>query len=136
MDDMHTPATTPDAPPLVLLVDDDVSVRRALARLIHSCGLDVETFTSAEEFLAAPRPRAIACIILDVHLGGMSGPDLYRRLADEGDAPPVIFITAHDTPQVRSQATAFADAAYLRKPFDSTLLLDAVGHAVGRDLQL
>ena len=130
MGEAQVPEMTPLKVPLVL-VDDDVSVRRSMSRLVQSFGLAVETFASAEEFLEAPRTRAIPCLILDIHLGGMSGLDLYKRLVASGDPPPVIFITAHDTPQVRSQASAFGAVAYFRKPFDGASLLNAIGDAVG-----
>jgi FixJ family two-component response regulator len=120
--------------PIICIVDDDLSVRRALARLIASCGLGVETFSSAQEYLAAGHPDGVACLIVDVHLSRTTGFDLVARLAASGDRPPVIVITAHDDKATREQVRLCGAMAYLRKPFESTSLLAALGTAIGRDL--
>lgn len=99
-----------------------------------SCGLSVETYASAPEFLAAEHPVGIACLILDVHLGKMSGIELRERLDASGSAPPVIFITAHDTGPTRELVRRLGVAGYFRKPFEDESLLAAVGRAIGRDL--
>jgi FixJ family two-component response regulator len=83
----------PDA--IVLVVDDDVSVREALGSLIRSAGLRVETFASAQEFLAHPRVDAPSCLVLDVRLPGLSGLDLQKRMAEVNLQIPVVFITGH-----------------------------------------
>ena len=123
-----------DRTPLICVVDDDHSVRRALARLMQSLGLDVETYASGPEFLGAEHTRQIACLILDVHLGKMSGFELRRQMVTSGIAPPVIFITAHDTESTREQTRSLSAAGYLRKPFEEDSLLDALGRAIGRPL--
>ena len=79
---------------VVAVIDDDQSVRGAIRSLLRSLGFRVETFASAEDFLDA-RPAGIGCLILDVRLSGMSGLDLQQRLAVTGDAPPIVFISAH-----------------------------------------
>jgi FixJ family two-component response regulator len=119
---------------LAVVVDDDMSVRRALARLLRSRKLVVETCASAEEYMTASRPCGVACLILDIHLGAMSGLDLLERLVEQGIAPPVIVITAHDSPQLRERARELGAVSFFRKPFDATSLLDAVGSVLGADL--
>ena len=117
--------------PLISVVDDDLSVCRALRRLIQSAGYRVETFTSAREFLSSsPRGRT-ACLVLDIHLGDMSGFDLQEQLLADQAAIPIIFITAYDDASVRERITRSGVTAYLRKPFDERVLLDAISTAVG-----
>jgi FixJ family two-component response regulator len=116
-------------PPIVAIVDDDASVRRALQRLIRSAGYIIQTFASAHEFLGSlPTPRA-ACLVLDIQLPGMSGFDLQKRLAADGVGIPVIFITAYDTVANRTRAEESGAAGYLCKPVDETPLLDAIRRA-------
>lgn len=116
---------------LVSVVDDDASVRRSLHRLVRSAGLEVKTFVSAEEFLKsgeAPKPD---CLILDVRLPGMSGPELHRQLLARNYHVPVIFITAHGSDDAaRSAAASDWTVAYLIKPFNGDDLLDAVSAAL------
>src|SRR5215813_3786466 len=79
--------------PLIYVVDDDASVREALGSLIRSVGLEVETFASAQEFLASPRADVPSCLVLDVHLPGLSGLDLQQELAKADVQIPIIFLT-------------------------------------------
>ena len=119
--------------PLISIVDDDLSVRRALRRLVRSAGYTVETFASAREFLdSLPSGRA-ACLVLDIHLEGMSGFELQERMAADPAPIPVIFITAQDDVATRERARQTGASAYLRKPFDEQVLLAAIGRAVGAD---
>jgi FixJ family two-component response regulator len=120
---------------VICVVDDDLSVRRALARLIASCGLRVETYASASEYLESPHTDGVACLIVDVHLARTNGFDLLARLAATVGAPPAIVITAHDDAATRERASASGASAYLRKPFESAALLAAVGHAIGRVIE-
>ncbi len=120
----------PFTAPLISIVDDDRSVRRALRRLVKSLGYDVETFASAEEFLDSAQAGRAACLVLDIHMDGMSGFELKERLASGWAAIPVIFITAHDDPATRDRVRQSGAAAYLSKPFDRSALLDAIGRAV------
>jgi FixJ family two-component response regulator len=116
----------------VFVVDDDDSVRKALDRLLKASGYRVKTFESAETFLASDRSRTSGCIVLDIKLPGMSGLNLAETLASFKTRYPVIFITAHDTPQWQERAARMGAIAYLQKPFDQQLLLDAVHAARSR----
>ena len=117
---------------LVSIVDDDHSVRRALRRLIQFAGFTAETFASAEDFLGSASLVRTACLVLDIHLnGGMSGFDLQTRLTADRVVIPIIFITAHDDVSLRARAEHSGAAAYLCKPFDDELLLDAIRGVVG-----
>jgi FixJ family two-component response regulator len=119
--------------PAVAVVDDDESIRRALYRLLRSDGLAAATFASAHEFLEAHRRQNFACVVLDVYMGRMSGLDLAERLASEENSPPIILITAHDDEPIRERAKRVGVSAYLRKPVDAKVLLDAVRRAAGID---
>ena len=116
---------------LISVVDDDVSVRKSLNRLIRSAGLEVRLFASAEEFLDADHTRNADCLILDVRLPGMSGTELLRDLVARKYNIPVIFITAHGSDdRARSDAASDWTVAYLIKPFSGDELLDAVNTAL------
>jgi FixJ family two-component response regulator len=119
--------------PFVVVVDDDPSVRRALSRLLLAYGLGVQTYASAEDFLAAAHPYDVACLVVDVQMDGMSGLDLLERLLEAGDTPPSIVITAHDDVATRERVR-LSGATLLRKPFESNAILAAVGSVIGRDL--
>ena len=119
-----------DEVPVVCVVDDDVSLLRALHRLLNAGGYAVSTFSSAEEFLQSPRPRDVACLVLDVHLGGLSGFDVHERLVASGQRIPVLFITARDDAPTRERARLAGAIDYLRKPFDDESLLAAVHKAI------
>jgi FixJ family two-component response regulator len=119
--------------PLVSVVDDDISVRRSLERLIRSARLDVSVFVSAEEFLASDQSRKVDCLILDVCLPGMSGIELHRHLLGSRCSVPVIFITAHRSDDcMRSEAASDWTVAYFTKPFGGDELLEAVHTALKR----
>lgn len=116
---------------LVAVVDDDISVRKALDRLIRSARMDVNVFASAEEFLNAAHPRKPDCLILDVRLPGISGIELHRQLLAKGYGVPVIFITAHASDEAaRLEAESDWTVAYFTKPFHGEELLDAVDTAL------
>lgn len=110
---------------MIGVVDDDPSVLKALGRLMRSAGFDAVTFTSAEDFLARFQQRALACVVLDIHLGGMSGLDLQAYLADAGIRLPIVFITAHDDAATRERVEQ-SGQVYLRKPVDENCLLGAI----------
>ncbi len=117
--------------PLISIVDDDISVRKSLNRLIRSVRMDVQVFASAEEFLNSDRPCDADCLILDIRLPGMSGLELHRLLLDRECNVPVIFITAHGSDdQARSEAASDWTVAYFNKPFSGDELLDAVNTAL------
>ncbi len=117
---------------LVAIVDDDPSVCRALRRLLASAGIETVTFPSAAAFLASERREEPACLVLDIDLGGMTGFELQEHLVGAGSRLPVIFITAHDDPPTRERARQAGAVAYLPKPFDDALLLEAIARALGR----
>ena len=117
--------------PLIAVVDDDISIRKSLDRLIRSAGLEVSVFASAEEFLNAVHPGNADCLILDVRLPGMSGIELLDYLKTRRSGIPVIFITAHGSDDgARSAASSDWTVGYLIKPFSGEELLDAVSAAL------
>jgi FixJ family two-component response regulator len=111
---------------VVFVVDDDESVRVSLKMLIESCGYQVVAFKSTEDFLEFGLKESPCCLILDIHLPGMSGFDLQRQLIASGTRIPVIFITGHDRNRMEEEAMRLEAIAYLRKPFDEQALLDAI----------
>jgi FixJ family two-component response regulator len=115
----------------IAVVDDDPSVRKALARLLCVFGYRVELFASAEEFLeAAPSCKAM-CLLLDIKLGAMSGLDLARRLSDDGLAFPIVFMTGSEKNLVRLQCLDFGCIAFLQKPIPEARLMEALAKAAG-----
>jgi FixJ family two-component response regulator len=117
--------------PIVFVVDDDVSVREALEGLIRCAGWQVETFASAQAFLARPRVRAPSCLILDVSLPDLSGLDVQQRVVDRMDMP-IIFITGYGDVPMTVQAMKAGAVEFLTKPFSDEVLLSAIGHALER----
>jgi len=115
------------APCRVIVVDDDASVRGALGRLLRVTGHIVRTYASAEDFLGAA-PHDVDCLVLDVYLGGMNGYELHSLLTAEGQAPPTVFVTAHDDMTLVSMSFR-SDGECLRKPFDDDHLLGAIARA-------
>jgi FixJ family two-component response regulator len=112
--------------PLVAVVDDDVSVRRSLLRLLRSAGFNVTVYDSGESFLAQQDLVVPSCLILDVHLTGVSGPDVKQFLTQKGWRVPTIFITAHDEEATLESMRRFPGVACLRKPFPGNSLLDLI----------
>ncbi len=119
--------------PTVFVVDDDVSVREGLASLIRSARLRVETFASAQEFLAHPQADRPSCLVLDVQLPGLSGLDLQRRMAEARIDIPIIFITGHGDVPTSVRAMKAGAVEFLTKPFADRDLLDAIQQAIKRD---
>jgi len=115
---------------LVSVVDDDESVRESLPDLLRELGFAAEAFTSAEEFLASDHVGRTRCLVLDVAMPGMSGPELQEGLARRGRAIPIVFITAQQDDSVRPRVLAAGAVACLFKPFSDTALLDAVNAAL------
>jgi FixJ family two-component response regulator len=118
------------APGLIAIVDDDEWVLKSLARLVKSAGFQVKTFVSAENFLEVGRDSQTGCVILDIGLPGMSGLDLQRHLAAKNFRVPIIFVSAHDETETRTQALAGGAIAFLSKPVDDKQLLAALDSAV------
>jgi len=111
---------------VVAVVDDDPGMLKGVARLLSAHGFGVETFSSAEAFLAGADASEATCLVLDIHLTGMSGIDLRRRLAGSGFMHPVIFMTAFDDEGRRREALETGCVAYLHKPFSANLLMEAI----------
>ena len=117
---------------LVLVVDDDPSILQGVARLLRVRGIEAELFCSGEDFLNRADSRAAVCLVLDIHLTGMSGIELTRRLMLSGSTLPVIFITADDGEATRKAAAEAGCVACLSKPFPSQSLVDAIETAFAR----
>ena len=115
---------------LIAVVDDDISVRESVESLLKSVGFHVNTYSSAEEFLGSPRLNTADCLILDVRLDGMSGPDLQRELKFSGHSIPIVFVTAHETEALRARMLADGAIDCLLKPFNDDTLLNAVETAL------
>jgi FixJ family two-component response regulator len=114
---------------LVSVVDDDESVRESLPDLLRQLGFAAEAFSSAEAFLASAALSETRCLILDVAMPGMSGPDLQRELARRGQGIPIVFITAQGDPAIRAHLLAQGAVECLFKPFGERALLDALDAA-------
>src|SRR6266699_1513699 len=110
----------------IAVVEDDPSMLQGLNRLLSAHGFRVERFTSAELFLTDIARCEAKCLLVDIHLGGMSGVYLKRRLTSLGSDMPVIFMTAIDNEATRQEAFEVGCVAYLRKPFLAKLLIDAI----------
>jgi FixJ family two-component response regulator len=115
---------------LVSVVDDDESVRESLPDLLREFGFDVEAFSSAEEFLASDSVGLTRCLILDIAMPGMSGPDLQRELGLRQQNIPIVFITANRDDTVRPRALEAGAVECLFKPFSETALLGALHAAL------
>jgi len=120
----------PESLQVICIIEDDESVRRALGRLIRSLGLDAQSYATAEEFLESIEHTLPSCLILDVNLPGLNGLELQRRLQAEGRNIPVVVITAYANEEVREQAIKAGAIAFLPKPFEELMLLQAVSRVV------
>jgi len=116
---------------MISIVDDDESVREALESFLKSVGYGTEVFASAEEFLSAGRFNSTDCLILDVRMPGMNGPELQHKLISGHHEIPIIFISAHGDEIVRSQVLKGGAVDYLLKPFSEEALLNAISTALG-----
>jgi DNA-binding NtrC family response regulator len=116
--------------PVVVVIDDDVSVRDSLKDLIRSAGLDVQAFASAQEFLTSTLPHAASCLVLDVNLPGLSGLDLQQELTKQDAQIPIIFITGYGDIPTSVRAMKAGATEFLTKPFCNEDLLDAVEQAI------
>lgn len=116
----------------IFVVDDDISVRTGLSRLIRSAGWTVEPVASAKEFLERAPAAGIGCVVLDVHMPEMSGPELQDRMAEEGITFPVVFLTGKGDINTGVSAMKKGAVDYLLKPVDDEVLLQAIGQAIER----
>jgi FixJ family two-component response regulator len=119
--------------PTVLVVEDDESVRRALANLFHSVGLEVMLFGSASEMLQSGLPASASCLVLDVRLPGLSGLDFQSELAKANTHIPIIFMSGHGDIPMTVRAMKGGAVDFLTKPFRDQDMLDAVSTAIERD---
>ena len=115
---------------VVAIVDDDLGMLKSIERLLKTYDFQTAVFTSAEAFLNGSAVNAAACLVLDIHLAGMSGIELRHRLTAAGSSLPVIFISAVDDENVHQEALASGCIAYLRKPFLAQLLIGAINKAL------
>jgi len=120
-----------DTRPLISVVDDDESVRESLPDLLREFGFEAQTFSSAEEFLSSEAFADTNCLLLDVAMPGMSGPELQRELKLREQSIPIVFITAHRDATVRPRLIAEGAVECLFKPFEPTDLLQALNTALG-----
>jgi FixJ family two-component response regulator len=116
-------------PTVVIVVDDNAGFLKGVARLLAHNGIESRTFASADALLESGGAQTATCLLLDIHLGGISGIELQRRLAASGSKCPVIFMTGNDE-ATRNDAVDAGCIAYLRKPFARDVLMDAIGKAV------
>lgn len=117
----------------VAVVDDDPSVRRGLARLLRSVGLRVDTFASAEEYLAAPPHAGPGCVVLDVRMPGTDGLQLQRTMIADEYARPIVFLTGHGSIPMSVRTMRRGAVDFLTKPVDEDYLLDAIARALQED---
>jgi FixJ family two-component response regulator len=122
----------PTLPIQIYIVDDEPSICTAYARLVRSAKMQPRTFASIEDLMRADFSDDNACVISDIQMPGASGLELPALLARAGHRIPVIFVTAHDTPETRDRAQSVGGAAYFRKPVDDQALLDAIAWAISK----
>ena len=115
---------------LVAIVDDEESVRRALGRLLRSAGFDVQTYASGPEFLHSLARSVPQCVVLDLRMPRMTGFDVQAALAEARSSVPVVIITGDDSTDSRERTLGRGAIAYLRKPVDEEMLLDAIQNAI------
>jgi len=125
-----------ESPSIVLVVDDDISVRESLEHLLRHEGLDVVTFVSAQEFLSRPPVTVPSCLILDISLPGLNGLDLQKRVAVERHEMPIIFMTGHGDIPITVQAMKAGAVEFLTKPFRDETMLNAIRNALVRSKAL
>jgi FixJ family two-component response regulator len=121
-----------DTRPIVFVVDDDPAVSVSMKRLIRSLGLEVQTFSSAQDFLRTKRPDAPGCLVLDVRLPDLSGLDLQQELAKANVDLPIVFVTGHADIPMSVRAMKAGAVEFLTKPFREQDLLEAIQHAIGQ----
>jgi len=119
--------------PFIAVVDDEESIRKALTRLLGSAGLEVKSFSAGADFLESLETRRPDCLVLDLHMPGMTGFEVQTRLLQSGARIPAIIITGHDSLASREQAMSGRPSAYFRKPVDGQALLDAIDFALGQE---
>lgn len=119
----------------VLLIDDEAEVREGISRLLRAAGWKAEAFASAEEFIARPPFTGVGCLVLDVSMPGMTGPELHDRIRETDSAFPIIYLTGRCDIATSVQAMKWGALDVLEKPVDDDILLQAVAAAVERHRQ-
>jgi FixJ family two-component response regulator len=114
------------ARPLIAVVDDEEPIRKAFTRLLRSFGLQVESFPSGAEFLESLSTGQPDCLVLDLHMPLVNGFDVQTRLIESGINVPVVIITGHDSVETRAKAMKRKPVAYLRKPVNDQVLIEAI----------
>jgi len=122
----------PDQHQSIVVVEDDAGMKKAIERLLRAAGFQSVSFASAEELLQTEAVDSAACLVLDIHLPGLSGLELGRVLIESGRAKPIIFITGQDEPSLRDEARRVG-CGYFRKPFEGKALLEAIRAVVTVD---
>ena len=117
--------------PHIAIVDDEEPVRKALKRLLLASGFEVESYGSGKDFLES-RAKAPDCLILDMHMPGMTGLQVIDALRGAGRDLPTVIITAYDAPEISAQCRAAGVSAYLRKPLDERVLLNSISASLAR----
>jgi FixJ family two-component response regulator len=117
--------------PHIAIVDDEEPVRKALKRLLQASGFEVESYGSGKDFLAS-REATPDCLILDMHMPGMTGLQVIDALRSAGRELPTVIITAYDAPEISEQCRAAGVSAYLRKPLDERVLLNSISASLAR----
>jgi FixJ family two-component response regulator len=126
-------ASTVGTRPRIALIEDEASVRRALARVLSVAQFEVQCYESAQEFLDSVSASLPDCVVLDIQMPGLTGRDVQRHLLEAEIRLPVIIVTAHDEPQTRAQCIAAGAVAYLCKPLRSENLIASINSALGRE---
>lgn len=115
--------------PVIAVIDDEEQIRRALLRLLRAAGMEARAYASGQEFLAGWRADPPACVVLDLQMPGLNGLETLQCLVQIGAQLPVVIITAHDEPAMRDRCLRAGARAYLCKPLDDRVLLDAIDRA-------
>jgi FixJ family two-component response regulator len=118
--------------PVISIIDDDLSVRIAISRLVRSLGYAAHAYASADEFLKSQRVNDTWCVIADVQMPGMTGIELQRALKVQGHSLPIIFVTAFPEETIRALALKDGAVCFLSKPFDGSVLIDCIDSALAR----
>lgn len=123
-------------PPLIAVVDDEESVRRALQRLLRSAGFEVDVYSSGADFLDNVRSKTPACVVLDLHMPGVNGFDVQEALVNDLPSLPVVVITGYDTAETKARIAQHGARDYLRKPVDAMVLLASINAALGSGIRV
>lgn len=121
--------------PTIFIIDDDSSVRQALTRLLMAAGMNTESFASAKDFLATAKYKVPGCIVLDVKMPGMTGPELHEKLREDEVQMPIIFLSAHGDVPTTAKAMKKGAIDFLTKPVDRDNLLTAIHLSLAKDLE-